>query len=154
MHCPYCQHEDTRVVDSRIMLPQNNIRRRRECPICSARFTTFEMLQFNYPRVIKRSGETCQFSEIKLKNGIMRALEKRPINTEDLEKLFDQIQYKICQTPERELTTAKIGEIVLAHLKGFDEVAYLRFASVYLKFQDIAAFKQIILGLEKEEEHS
>ena len=151
MHCPYCKHDDTRVVDSRIMLPQNNIKRRRECPICGSRFTTFETLQFSYPRVVKRSGETCQFNEVKLKNGIMRALEKRPANLESLEKLFDQIQYKICQAPEREITTAKIGEVVLEHLKYFDEVAYLRFASVYLKFQDIAAFKNIILGLEEKQ---
>ena len=149
MHCPYCKHEDTRVVDSRIMLPQNNIKRRRECPICSARFTTFETLQFSYPRVVKRSGETCQFNDVKLKNGIMRALEKRPISSEALEKLFDQIQYQICQAPEREITTTKIGEVVLENLKHFDEVAYLRFASVYLKFQDIDAFKNIILGLEE-----
>ena len=151
MHCPYCKHDDTRVVDSRIMLPQNNIKRRRECPICNSRFTTFETLQFSYPRVVKRSGETCQFNEVKLKNGVMRALEKRPINQDALEKLFDQIQYQICQAPEREITTAKIGEVVLEHLKNFDEVAYLRFASVYLKFQDIAAFKNIILGLEEQQ---
>ena len=151
MHCPYCKHEDTKVVDSRIMLPQNNIKRRRECPICNARFTTFEILQFSYPRVLKRSGETCQFNDVKLKNGIMRALEKRPINSEALEKLFDHIQYQICQAPEREISTAKIGEVVLENLKHFDEVAYLRFASVYLKFQDIAAFKNIILGLEEKQ---
>lgn len=149
MHCPYCKHDDTRVVDSRIMLPQNNIRRRRECPICGARFTTFEMFQFNFPRVVKRSGDTCQFNDVKLKNGIMRALEKRPTDTESLEKLFDNIQYRICQAPEREISTAKIGQVVLDHLKDFDEVAYLRFASVYLKFQDIEAFKQIISGLEE-----
>ena len=147
MHCPYCKHEDTRVVDSRIMLPQNNIKRRRECPICSARFTTFETLQFSYPRVVKRSGETCQFNDVKLKNGIMRALEKRPISSEALEKLFDQIQYQICQAPDREITTAKIGEVVLENLKHFDEVAYLRFASVYRSFEDVKEFGEEIAKL-------
>lgn len=150
MHCPYCHHEDTKVIDSRIMLPQNNIRRRRECPICDARFNTYEVLQFNYPRVIKRSGETCQFNEVKLRNGILRALEKRPTDSASLEQLIERIQHKLCQGHEREVTTEKIGSVVLDHLKSFDEVAYLRFASVYLKFQDIAAFKQIILGLEEQ----
>ena len=148
MHCPYCQYEDTKVVDSRITLPQNNIRRRRECPECQERFTTFETLQFNYPRVIKRAGYSCQFNEEKLKNGILRALEKRPIEPETLEKLLDRIQCQICQEPSKEISSQRIGQIVLSQLRFVDEVAYIRFASVYLSFQNIDAFKETISKLE------
>ena len=150
MHCPYCLHEDTRVVDSRITLPQNTIRRRRECPECQARFTTFETLQFNYPRVIKREGYSCQFNEEKLKRGILRALEKRPISPDTLEKLLDRIQCQICQEPSREISSQRIGQIVLSQLRLIDEVAYVRFASVYLSFQNIDAFKDTISQLEEQ----
>ncbi|MAH61155.1 MAG: transcriptional regulator NrdR [Legionellales bacterium] len=148
MHCPFCQYHDTKVVDSRITLPQNNIRRRRECPECNERFTTFETLQFTYPRVIKRAGYSCQFNEQKLKKGIMRALEKRAVSPEILEKLLDRIQCQICQEPSKEITSQRIGQIVLSQLRFVDEVAYIRFASVYLSFQNIDAFKTTISKLE------
>ena len=148
MHCPFCQYHDTKVVASRITLPQNNIRRRRECPECNERFTTFETLQFTYPRVIKRAGYSCQFNEQKLKKGIMRALEKRAVSPEILEKLLDRIQCQICQEPSKEITSQRIGQIVLSQLRFVDEVAYIRFASVYLSFQNIDAFKTTISKLE------
>ena len=150
MHCPFCQAEDTRVIDSRLVASGEQIRRRRECQTCSERFTTYESAELLMPRVIKSGGGREPFNEDKLRSGLMRALEKRPVSTEDLETLVNHIQHQLRATGERELPAHAIGEAVMGALKEVDQVAYVRFASVYRDFQDISEFQKEIAKLETE----
>ena len=150
MHCPFCQAEDTRVIDSRLVAGGEQIRRRRECQTCAERFTTYESAELLMPRVIKSDGGREPFNEDKLRSGLTRALEKRPVSTEDLETLLNHIQHRLRATGERELPSRAIGEAVMKELREVDQVAYVRFASVYRDFQDISEFQKEVAKLKTE----
>ena len=150
MFCPFCQAEDTKVIDSRQVADGTQVRRRRECETCQGRFTTFENADLALPRVIKSDGERQPFNGSKLKAGMQRALEKRPLSTEDIDALFSKIINNIRQMGERESPSRTIGEVVMTALKNVDQVAYVRFASVYRDFQDIKEFAQEISSLSSE----
>jgi transcriptional repressor NrdR len=151
MLCPFCNFTETKVIDSRLVANGFQVRRRRECLDCKERYTTFETAELLMPKVIKRDGKMCPFDEGKLKSGLQRALQKRPISLDELDSLIASILHKIGSTGEREVPSEFIGGVVLEYLRPIDEVAYIRFASVYRSFQDIQAFKKIVLGLEKQE---
>ena len=140
MHCPFCASDDTRVIDSRLGDSGESVRRRRECQECSERFTTFEYVVFEMPSVIKSDGRREKFDESKLRNGITRALEKRPIGAEAVEGVVNRIMRKFTHKGDREIEVNQIGEAVMDELRKLDEVAYVRFASVYRSFQDLEAF--------------
>jgi transcriptional repressor NrdR len=142
MHCPFCKANDTKVIDSRLVSEGDQVRRRRECMSCKERFTTFESAELVMPRVVKTDGTRQPFDEDKLNRGITKALEKRPVGIESIEKAVHNIKYRLRQTGERELTSLRVGEEVMRELRKIDEVAYVRFASVYRSFQDINEFKE------------
>ena len=150
MHCPFCQAEDTRVIDSRLVAEGDQVRRRRECTTCAERFTTYEAAELVMPRVIKQNGSREPFDEDKLRAGLLRALEKRPVSMEAIEAVINQIKHALRATGEREIRSRVLGELVMEHLKRLDQVAYVRFASVYRSFQDIAEFRDAIERLEAE----
>lgn len=147
MYCPFCNADDTKVIDSRLIREGNQIRRRRECPECEERFTTYEQAELSFPRVIKRDGRRAPFSEEKLRAGILRALEKRPVSTEQIETAIARIYRKAMTGGEREIPSSQIGEWVMEELHQLDQVAYVRFASVYRCFQDINEFQREISRL-------
>ncbi|MBN4069044.1 transcriptional regulator NrdR [Beggiatoa alba] len=149
MRCPFCDAQDTRVVDSRLGNGGDSIRRRRECNACSERFTTYETAALNLPRVLKHDSRREPFDEDKLRSGILRALEKRPVNVDQVEDIIHRIKHRLLTQGEREVNTKLIGSWVMQELKDLDAVAYVRFASVYHSFEDIEAFKKEIEGLEK-----
>jgi len=140
MRCPFCSAEDTRVVDSRLADAGDSVRRRRECMSCKERFTTFERAELRMPLVIKSDGRREAYSEDKLRAGVYRALEKRPVDTNEIEAMILRVQHHILASGERELPSTRIGEWVMAELSDLDQVAYVRFASVYRQFQDLEAF--------------
>jgi len=150
MHCPFCQAEETKVIDSRLVAEGDQVRRRRECLHCSERFTTYETAELVLPRVIKQNGSREPFNEEKLRAGFLRALEKRPVSVEDIEAVINQIKHALRATGEREVQSLQVGELVMDALKELDQVAYVRFASVYRSFQDIAEFRDEIERLEAE----
>ncbi len=154
MHCPFCQAQDTKVIDSRLVGDGTQIRRRRECELCKARFTTFETADLALPRIIKSDGERQPFNGTKLKAGMLRALEKRPLSSEEVDAVFGNVLTQIRQLGEREIPSRMLGEIVMKSLKSVDQVAYVRFASVYRDFQDIEEFAQEISTLSKEKKKS
>ncbi|MFW6322228.1 MAG: transcriptional regulator NrdR [Guyparkeria sp.] len=147
MHCAICGHDDTRVVDSRAVEGGEAIRRRRECPACGQRFTTYERADRQMPRVIKSNGARQNFDERKLRDGMMRALEKRPVPTRRIEEAIEQIERQLRSRGEREIPAREIGELVMAQLRRLDHVAYIRFASVYLSFDSVEAFRDAIESL-------
>ena len=148
MFCPFCNANDTKVTDSRLIREGNQVRRRRECFICKERFTTYESAELALPRVIKRDGRRDAFSEEKLRAGLLRALEKRPVGSELVENAISHIISKSRASGEREIASQQIGEWVMAELRNLDQVAYVRFASVYRSFQDIKEFREEISRLE------
>jgi transcriptional repressor NrdR len=148
MRCPFCQTQDTRVIDSRLASEGDMVRRRRECTACGERFTTFETAELMLPRVVKSDGVREPFDERKLRTGMQRSLEKRPVPTEAVEQAVNRIKKQLMASGERELASRAIGELVMAELKELDQVAYVRFASVYRSFQDVSAFREVIEGLE------
>ena len=150
MHCPFCHAEDTRVIDSRLVGGGEQVRRRRECQSCAERFTTYEGAELVMPRVIKSNGAREPFNEDKLRAGLARALEKRPVSVEQRETILNQIQHALRASGERELPSRTIGEAVMTQLKQVDQVAYVRFASVYRDFQDISEFQDEIAKLKTE----
>ena len=150
MRCPYCKHLDSRVIDSRGADDGNSIRRRRECMACGRRFTTYEVVEKTPLMVIKNDGRRVVFDREKLVKGLIRSCDKRDIPTERIMALADEIERELRNTMEREITTKAIGELVMEKLKGFDEVAYIRFASVYRKFADISMFKEELEELLRE----
>ena len=154
MHCPFCQAQDTKVIDSRLVGDGSQIRRRRECELCQARFTTFETADLALPRIIKSDGERQPFNGTKLKAGMLTALEKRPLSSEEVDAVFGNVLTQIRQLGEREIPSRMLGEIVMKSLKSVDQVAYVRFASVYRDFQDIEEFAQEISTLSKEKKRS
>jgi len=147
VHCPFCSHDETKVIDSRLAGEGLQVRRRRECRSCGERYTTFESAELVMPRVIKRDGRREPFDEIKLRSGILRALEKRPVKSEDVEKSIGRVIHWLKTIGEREVTGRLIGDRVMEELHGLDEVAYVRFASVYRSFQDITEFQEEIQRL-------
>lgn len=140
MKCPYCSYIEDRVIDSRPTDEGSAIRRRRECSNCLKRFTTYEKVESLPLMVIKKDKTREAFDREKLLNGLLRACEKRPVSINQLEKLVDEIEAQLCNSLQREVTSTDIGEMVMARLKGLDEVAYVRFASVYRQFKDINTF--------------
>ena len=140
MKCPFCSYEESKVIDSRPTDEGERIRRRRECLKCSKRFTTYEMIESLPIIVIKKDSSREPFNREKLLNGMIRACEKRQVSLETLEKAIDDIEQAIQNSMDREVSSDKIGELVMEKLKGIDEVAYVRFASVYRQFKDINTF--------------
>ncbi|MCP4432403.1 MAG: transcriptional repressor NrdR [Gammaproteobacteria bacterium] len=150
MKCPFCGTPDTRVVDSRLAQESTQVRRRRECNSCEARFTTYESPLLNMPMVIKSDGSRDAFDEVRLRSGMMRALEKRPVSAELIEDAVSRIKKQLLGIEAREISTRKIGDMVMHELQRLDHVAYIRFASVYLSFEDIQAFEDVIETLAAE----
>jgi len=148
MRCPFCSADETKVIDSRLASEGFSVRRRRECLACGERYTTFETAELVMPRVIKSDGSREPFNEDKLRSGIQRALEKRPVSTEQIEQSINRIKQSARATGEREVRGSEIGEWVMEALRELDEVAYVRFASVYRSFQDVDAFRKEIERLE------
>jgi transcriptional repressor NrdR len=149
MHCPFCGTGETKVIDSRLANEGEAIRRRRECQACSERFTTYETPELALPRLIKRNGTREPFQEEKLRAGILRAVEKRPVSMERVEAAIRHIVHRLRASGEREVDSQELGEWVMEELRHLDEVAYVRFASVYRRFQDVHAFREEIERLER-----
>ena len=150
MNCPFCNNTDTKVVDSRETNEGKITRRRRECPKCEARFSTYEEVELLRLTVAKKDGSKTEYDKSKIETGIRKALEKRPISEEKISKLMGDIEYEIRALEKPEVTTREIGKIVLKKLKELDEVAYVRFASVYKSFASIESFKKELDMLENE----
>lgn len=140
MKCPYCNHPDTRVIDSRPADDGNSIRRRRSCDVCGKRFTTYEKVETIPLIIIKKDNNREQYNRGKIENGILRACYKRPVPASEIQKCIDRIETRIFSLEEKEIPSSTIGEIVMAELKDLDEVAYVRFASVYREFKDVNTF--------------
>ena len=140
MRCPFCGYAESKVIDSRPAEEGATIRRRRECLACQKRFTTYEIMERLPLVVAKRDGSRQTFDKIKVMNGMLRACEKRPVSLQSLEKIADEIEQELQNSLEREVSTTEIGEMVMAKLKHVDEVAYVRFASVYRQFKDVNTF--------------
>lgn len=149
MRCPFCGAEDTKVIDSRLANEGDVVRRRRECLTCAERFTTFETAELVMPRLVKRDGSRVPFDESKLRSGMLRALEKRPVPTEKVDDAINHIKHKLCASGDREVKSRVLGEWVMDELRQLDQVAYVRFASVYRSFQDVNAFREEIDRLER-----
>ncbi|GGI68835.1 transcriptional regulator NrdR [Shewanella gelidii] len=149
MHCPFCNATDTKVIDSRLVAEGHQVRRRRECAVCHERFTTFEGAELVMPRVVKQDGTRQPFDEEKLRSGMLRAVEKRPVSTDDIEQALTKIKSTLRATGEREIKSEMIGNLMMDHLMVLDKVAYIRFASVYRAFEDVSEFGEAIAKLEK-----
>lgn len=141
MQCPFCGAEDTKVIDSRLVAEGDQVRRRRECVSCAERFTTYETAELLMPRLVKSDGKREPFNEDKLRTGILRALEKRPVSVEQIETIIGQIKHRLRATGEREVPSRLVGEAVMELLRQIDQVAFVRFASVYRSFQDVEEFR-------------
>ncbi len=149
MHCPFCTHQETKVIDSRLAAEGREVRRRRQCENCRERFTTFEAAELVMPGLVKRDETRQPFDEAKLRASLTRALEKRPVSVEQIEEVLSRIIHRLRTTGEREVTTQFLGEQVMAELRALDEVAYVRFASVYRSFQDVTEFQEEIRKLQE-----
>lgn len=147
MHCPFCNAQDTKVIDSRLAAEGAQVRRRRQCLECNERFTTFEIIEAVMPRIIKTNGRIEPYDGQKLRRSINLPLQKRPITTDKIEAMISRIEKKLRQSGEREVTSQFLGETVMNELQQMDDVAYVRFASVYRDFQDIQAFQQALSNL-------
>lgn len=154
MHCPFCGADATRVVDSRLAAEGGQVRRRRECPACNSRFTTFETAELVLPRIVKNDGTPEPFDEAKLKRGITRALYKRPVSAEVVDTAINRIIHRLRTEGEREVASRKLGNWVMEELRELDQVAYVRFASVYRRFEDVNAFREEIERLESTPDRS
>lgn len=152
MYCPFCNANDTKVLNSRLVAEGKQVWRRRQCAICQERFTTYETAELVIPKVIKSDGRRVPFDEEKLRLGLQKALEKRPISTEQVEAVIQRILHSLRATGEREVSSKFIGATVMNELRQLDQVAYVRFASVYRSFQDVNAFRKEIRKLETNDE--
>lgn len=148
MRCPFCGAQDTKVIDSRLAGEGDQIRRRRECLVCNERFTTYETAELNLPRVVKSDGRRVPFDGKKLRAGMMKALEKRPVSTDQVDAAVARITRRLMSSGESEVDSRRIGELVMDELRQLDQVAYVRFASVYRRFEDVRAFREEIERLE------
>ena len=149
MHCLSCGCEESKVIDSRLIEDVNSIKRRRECVECGRRFTTFERIEETPILVIKRNGERQLFRVEKIKNGIIRACEKRPVTSNQIDEMTARIEKQVLSTTEKEIESSAVGELVMSELEKIDKVAYIRFASVYKQFEDVSKFKEFIEILAK-----
>lgn len=149
MRCPFCGETETKVVDSRFASEGDQVRRRRECLQCEERFTTYETVELTMPRMVKRDASREAFHEEKLRQGILRALEKRPVSMEKVEEAISRLKRRLVGFGEREIQTQVLGDWIMDELKQLDHVAYVRFASVYRRFQDVNAFEQEIQKLKQ-----
>ena len=150
MRCPFCGHEDSRVIDTRVTEDGLQVRRRRECPECAARFSTFESAELKLPPIIKRDGRREPFAEQKLRGGLERACEKRAVSLDQIDRIIDIVVRKLRTSGEREVPAKQLGDWVMQELKNVDQVAYVRFASVYRRFEDVQAFREGIERLERD----
>ena len=148
MRCPFCGAQDTKVIDSRLAGAGDQVRRRRECLVCAERFTTYESAELNLPRVVKGDGRRVPFDGRKLRVGMMKALEKRPVSTDQVDAAVARITRRLMSSGESEVDSRRIGELVMDELRQLDQVAYVRFASVYRRFEDVRAFREEIERLE------
>ena len=149
MHCPFCSSEETKVIDSRLAGEGRQIRRRRQCLDCNERFTTFETAELVMPRLVKNDSTRQPFDEAKLRNSMVRALEKRPVASDEFEQAVGRLVHKLRTMGEREVPSRLVGELVMEELRELDEVAYVRFASVYRSFQDVTEFQEEIKRLQE-----
>jgi transcriptional repressor NrdR len=150
MHCPFCHHEDTRVIDSRVSEDGLTVRRRRECEACGERFNTFETAELKLPAIVKHDGRRESFDERKLRGGLERSLQKRVVAADTVDGIVERIVRKLRTSGEREIPARRVGEWVMAELKAVDQVAYVRFASVYRRFEDVQAFREEVERLERD----
>ncbi len=150
MRCPFCNAQDTKVIDSRLASEGDQVRRRRECLSCTERFTTYETAELNLPKIAKQDGRREAFSEEKLRAGIELACEKRPVESEQIEEAINHVKHKLLAAGERDVDSRRLGEWVMGELRNLDQVAYVRFASVYRSFQDVHAFREVIERLEQD----
>jgi transcriptional repressor NrdR len=144
MKCPFCQHEETQVLDTRVSEEGDSIRRRRRCMHCDKRFTTFERIELAMPVIVKKNGSRTDFDPLKLRASLMLALRKRPVSVEALDEALQRIKEKLLSSGEREVLSGHVGELVMRELKRLDKIAYIRFASVYKSFEDVAEFQNMI----------
>ena len=144
MKCPFCQHDDTQVLDTRISDEGDSIRRRRRCTQCEKRFTTYERVELAMPVIVKKNGSRTEFDPSKLRGSLMLALRKRPVSAEAVDAALHRIEEKLLSSGEREVLSVKIGELVMNELKRLDKIAYIRFASVYRSFEDVSEFQDVI----------
>lgn len=149
MRCPFCSAQETRVIDSRLANDGDQVKRRRECSECKERFTTFENAELNLPRIVKSDGARVPFDEAKLRAGMLKALEKRPVDSDKVEQAIARISKFFMSQGEREVSARAVGERVMQELSSLDHVAYVRFASVYRSFQDVSEFTKVIEKLQK-----
>ncbi|KAF3981500.1 MAG: transcriptional regulator NrdR [Methylococcales symbiont of Hymedesmia sp. n. MRB-2018] len=152
MRCPFCSVQDTRVIDSRLANEGDQVRRRRECGSCKERFTTYEIAELTLPKIIKRDGSRQTFDEKKLRSGMHKALEKRPVKSEDIEAAVSRIKKQMTVTGDPEVSADELGEWVMKELSLLDHVAFVRFASVYRSFQDVSEFTETIKNLQQDNE--
>ncbi len=143
MKCPFCQHEDTQVLDTRVS-EDDSIRRRRRCASCDKRFTTYERIELSMPIIVKKNGSRTEFASSKLRGSLMLALRKRPVSAEAIDTAIASIEEKLLTSGKREVDTNHVGELVMQELKRLDKIAYIRFASVYKNFEDLAEFQDAI----------
>ena len=148
MYCPFCSHEETKVIDSRLAGEGRQIRRRRHCRECNERFTTFESAELVMPRVVKNDNSRQPFDESKIRSSMVRALEKRPVPSDKLEQAIGRLIHRLRTMGEREVPSRLVGDLVMEELRSLDEVAYVRFASVYRRFQDVTEFEEEIKRLQ------
>lgn len=149
MKCPFCEYIDTKVIDSRLSKEGDIIRRRRECDQCQKRFTTYERVEETLPLVVKKDGRREPFDRNKLASGLLKACEKRPVSVDQIQKTVDRIESHLIEKSEKEIPSSVLGEEVMNELKTLDDVAYVRFASVYRSFKDIGEFVDLIKDHEK-----
>ncbi|MBF0220372.1 MAG: transcriptional regulator NrdR [Gammaproteobacteria bacterium] len=150
MRCPFCGQPDSKVLDTRLADEGDSVRRRRHCTECGERFTTFEVAELVMPRIIKNSGVRVPFDEQKLRSGIMRAMEKRPVEVDAIDSAIHRIKHQLRATGDREVSSRQLGEWVMQELRKLDAVAYVRFASVYRSFQDVHAFEEEIARMQRQ----
>ncbi|MGC9385871.1 MAG: transcriptional regulator NrdR [Hydrogenovibrio sp.] len=149
MHCPFCNAPDTKVIDSRLATEGGQVRRRRECTVCAERFTTYETAELSLPRVVKSDGNREKFDDHKIRRGLIKALEKRPVESEAIDQVINRIRKQLTTEGLKEIPSSHIGELLMDALRDLDQVAYVRFASVYRSFQDVNAFREEIEKLVK-----
>ena len=149
MRCPFCNAEDTSVINSRVSEEGDRVRRRRQCIVCGKRFTTYETIELRLPQIVKQNGNRTEFSRNKLLTGFLRALHKRPVPTEAVDAAIDRIIQHLLNSGAREVSSRSVGELVMQELYNMDKVAYIRFASVYKSFQDVDDFQDVIKEVRK-----
>ncbi len=150
MKCPFCQHEDTQVLDTRVSEEGDSIRRRRRCAKCDKRFTTKERIELSMPIIVKKNGSRTEYASAKLRGSLMLALRKRPVSAEAIDTAIASIEEKLLTSGQREVDTGYVGELVMGELKRLDKIAYIRFASVYKNFEDLAEFQDAIAEVGQE----